>query len=164
MDFFAQQDQARRKTKLLVVYFALAVVGIITMVYFAAWVFSASGDRATTAIIDDRRCSRSLWDPQVFLASTLGTLAVIFFGSAYKTMALAGGGSTVAESLGGRLVNPNTTEPDERKLLNVVEEMSIAVRRAHAAKSMCWTTRTASTPSPPATHPATPPSPSRATA
>jgi Zn-dependent protease with chaperone function len=28
--------------------------------------------------------------------------------------------------LGGQLLNPNTTDPDERKLLNVVEEMSLA--------------------------------------
>ena len=28
--------------------------------------------------------------------------------------------------MGGRLVNSNTTDPDERKLLNVVEEMAIA--------------------------------------
>ena len=59
-------------------------------------------------------------------ASRSARIAVIFFGSAYKTMALSGGGSAVAESLGGRLVNSNTTNPDERKLLNVVEEMSIA--------------------------------------
>ena len=32
----------------------------------------------------------------------------------------------VASQLGGRLVNPTTTNPDERKLLNVVEEMAIA--------------------------------------
>ena len=29
MDFFQQQDKAHRKTKLLVVYFAIAVVAII---------------------------------------------------------------------------------------------------------------------------------------
>jgi Zn-dependent protease with chaperone function len=32
----------------------------------------------------------------------------------------------VAESLGGRLVDSNTRDPNERKLLNVVEEMAIA--------------------------------------
>src|SRR5208283_107876 len=34
--------------------------------------------------------------------------------------------SAVAESLNGRLLTSNTNNPDERKLLNVVEEMSIA--------------------------------------
>ena len=59
--------------------------------------------------------------------STLtGTLGVVIIGSLYKTAALAKGGSAVAESLGGRLVNPNTTHPDEQKLRNVIEEMAIA--------------------------------------
>src|ERR1019366_7489513 len=51
---------------------------------------------------------------------------VIVIGSAYKTNQLAGGGGSVATLMGGRLVNSNTTDPDERKLLNVVEEMAIA--------------------------------------
>ena len=68
----------------------------------------------------------SFWDTKLFAGVALGTLAMIFCGSTYKTMALSGGGGAVAESLGGRLVASNTTDPDERKLLNVVEEMAIA--------------------------------------
>jgi Zn-dependent protease with chaperone function/uncharacterized tellurite resistance protein B-like protein len=41
-------------------------------------------------------------------------------------MALARGGSAVSEMMGARPVSPNATDPDERKLLNVVEEMAIA--------------------------------------
>ncbi len=67
-----------------------------------------------------------LWDPHIFLGATLGVLAVIFLGSAYKTNELSAGGSAVATLMGGRLVNQNTTDPNERKLLNVVEEMAIA--------------------------------------
>ena len=67
-----------------------------------------------------------LWNPPVFLGATLITLAIVSIGSAFKISQLAGGGSVVAESMGGRLVNSNTTNPDERKLLNVVEEMAIA--------------------------------------
>jgi len=36
MDFFAQQDRARRKTKWLVIYFALAVASMIVMIYGVA--------------------------------------------------------------------------------------------------------------------------------
>ena len=57
---------------------------------------------------------------------SLGTLALIGGGSLYKIASLAGGGHTVAELLGGRPLSPQTTDPDERKLLNVVEEMAIA--------------------------------------
>ena len=38
MDFFARQDQARRKTKWLVLYFALAVALLVVAVYFIALV------------------------------------------------------------------------------------------------------------------------------
>jgi Zn-dependent protease with chaperone function/uncharacterized tellurite resistance protein B-like protein len=67
-----------------------------------------------------------LWNPQLFLVAAGGTLAVIGLGSGFKTLELAQGGSTVATMLGGRLVAPTTTDPDERKLRNVVEEMAIA--------------------------------------
>ena len=68
----------------------------------------------------------SIWDTRIFLGVSLATLAIVGLGSAYKTSSLAAGGSAVSEMMGGRLLNPNSNDPDERKLLNVVEEMSIA--------------------------------------
>src|SRR4051812_7989234 len=62
----------------------------------------------------------------LFLASTLGTLGIIGTGSFFKTLSLARGGRAVAELLDGRLGNPNSTDAQERKLLNIVEEMAIA--------------------------------------
>src|SRR5690606_5556844 len=47
-------------------------------------------------------------------------------GSLYKTMLLSGGGGVVARSLGGVRVSADTTDPAQRRLLNVVEEMAIA--------------------------------------
>jgi Zn-dependent protease with chaperone function len=127
MDFFAQQDRARRKTKWLVFYFIVAVVLLIVFVYFTAWFFSESGYLRHHGYYHSRdEQPQSLWDPQVFLFATLGTLAVIFAGCAYKMNELSAGGSAVATLMGGRLVNQRTTDANERKLLNVVEEMSIA--------------------------------------
>src|SRR5581483_12019199 len=51
---------------------------------------------------------------------------VILIGSFTKTMELSAGGSVVSTMMGGRLVTPGTTDLDERKLLNVVEEMALA--------------------------------------
>jgi Zn-dependent protease with chaperone function len=129
MDFFERQDQARRKTKLLVFYFISAVVTIIALVYVAAVLIFAgakSHHHSHYYESDDQSAAVSWWDPNVFLGATCGVLAVIFLGSAYKTSELSSGGSAVAELMGGRLVSPNSTESNERKLLNVVEEMSIA--------------------------------------
>jgi Zn-dependent protease with chaperone function len=67
-----------------------------------------------------------LWRPKLFLGVAAGMLAVVSIGSISKTAQLAQGGSAVAEMLGGRLVNSNASDPDERKLLNVVEEMALA--------------------------------------
>ena len=114
MDFFEHQDKARRKTSLLVAYFAAAVTMIILAVYLAVAgvLFYGRGD--------------TLWFPDVFAAVSLGTLVIITVGSFYKFAELSGGGETVARSLGGRRVAPNTTDLRERVLLNVVEEMAIA--------------------------------------
>jgi Zn-dependent protease with chaperone function len=124
MDFFAQQDKTRRKTKLLVFYFILAVAAIVVACYFVGLIIFAAAQSHHYHY--GEQAQFVLWNPQLFLGVTVGVLAVIFIGSAYKTNELAGGGGSVATLMGGRLVNSNTTDPDERKLLNVVEEMAIA--------------------------------------
>ena len=121
MDFFQQQAKAHQKTKVLVVYFVLAVICIIAAVYAVCLlIFGASGHHHGYAN------QFPFWDSQVFFYASMSTLAVIVFGSLYQISALSGGGSVVAESLGGRPVEPGTTDAQERRLLNVVEEMSIA--------------------------------------
>ena len=128
MDFFAQQDHARRQTKRLIVYFVLAVISIIVMIYgIAVFALFYVAQQSSRHHFDyGTHAAFTFWQPGLFAMVALGTITVIFLGSAWKTMALSAGGSAVAESLGGRLVNPNSSQPDERKLLNVVEEMSIA--------------------------------------
>lgn len=125
MDFFQQQDKARKNTKVLVVYFVIAVACIIASVYIASLLIFY-GTSAKQQQPGAPPSELVLWDSQLFLYVVLGTLGVVIIGSLYKTAALAKGGSAVAESLGGRPVSPNTTHPDERKLRNVVEEMAIA--------------------------------------
>jgi Zn-dependent protease with chaperone function len=65
-------------------------------------------------------------DWQTFLTIGAGVVAVIVVGSLYKIMTLSAGGKAVAESLGGQLIPQNTSDLNQRKLLNVVEEMAIA--------------------------------------
>jgi Zn-dependent protease with chaperone function/uncharacterized tellurite resistance protein B-like protein len=125
MDFFERQDQARRNTKLLVVYFILGVAMLILAVY-AATLAIFTGVASRHHHVYDEQVQMAVWNPQLFFGAALGTLAVIALGSGFKTLELAQGGSTVATMLGGRLVDPATSDPDERKLRNVVEEMAIA--------------------------------------
>ena len=124
MDFFQHQETARRQTGLLIFYFIAAVVLIVLLVYADRRGRDSAGGVAAEA---RRRIPCSpLWDPGLFAMVTLGTLALIGGGSLYRIASLAGGGHSVAELLGGRPLSPQTTDPDERKILNVVEEMAIA--------------------------------------
>jgi Zn-dependent protease with chaperone function len=121
MDFFERQDQARTKTRWLVFYFIIATALTVLCVYLLlAWIGSFQQPPEL------RAAPETWWRPELFLLSAIGTLFVIGTGSIYKISQLSGGGGVVARALGGRLVSPQTTDLDERKLLNVVEEMSIA--------------------------------------
>src|SRR5437870_1001860 len=127
MDFFQRQDQARRNTKLLVVYFVAGVATLIAAVYLVSLlIFTGFSFHHHHYYLAGDQPQLSLWNPKLFFGVAAGTLAVIGLGSGFKTMELAQGGSAVATMLGGRLIPSSTTDPDERKLLNVVEEMAIA--------------------------------------
>ena len=122
MDFFEHQDVARKKTSLLIFYYILAVILIAGAVYLA---FAATfiGVKVKTG---SEFTPEQLWNLELFTWVVGGTLLVVVFGSVYKISQLSGGGESVAQMLGGRPISPNTRDADERKILNVVEEMAIA--------------------------------------
>lgn len=120
MDFFAYQDSARRSSGLLVLLFALAVLLTIAAIY-AAIVFLLS-----YAAPDSPRTAIDWWNSDLALIVTTAVLVIVGGGSLYKIAALRGGGESVARMLGARRVSPRTTDPDERRYLNIVEEMAIA--------------------------------------
>ena len=120
MNFFEQQAQSKRKSTIMVCLFALAVVGVVLAVYIVAMVV------VNQSVSRPEGVAFKWFDPQIFVWVSIGTLSIIIGGSFYKIMALRRGGMYIAESLGGRLVNPSTSDPDEKKLINVVEEMAIA--------------------------------------
>ncbi len=111
MNFFEHQDRARKKTGHLLILFLLAVAGIIVALYI---IFSL-GFYGTLA-----------FDPALLGTVSVGTVGLISLGSATRMASLASGGAAVASSLGGRPVSTATSDPKERRLLNVVEEMAIA--------------------------------------
>lgn len=124
MDFFGQQGKAKTKTTVLVVYFVIAIVFIVASVYLASLLifhFTQAQQQPGVALP-----ALVLWDPRLFGLVVVGTLGVVLVGSLYKTIVLSKGGSAVAESLGGRLLGADPTDPDERQLRNVVQEMALA--------------------------------------
>ena len=125
IDFFDREDHARRQTRRLLVLFALSVAAIILAIYLlvAPFVTLLGG---TDYPHVQPEFSDLFWNPPLFFLVAAGTLLVIAVASLHKISEFCGGGETVALMLGGRAVNPQTTDPAERRLLNVVEEMALA--------------------------------------
>ncbi len=125
MDFFEQQDVARRRTGRLIVYFILAVVAIVVAIYFVVLIALAfaggSGPQG-----QPNPYMESPWHLDLFLMVALGAIGVISLSSLYKTSQLASGGEPVALMMGGRQIDRQTRDPAERRLLNVVDEMALA--------------------------------------
>ncbi len=112
---------ARRQTGRLVFLFSLAVGGIVVALYFASRIVLRYGLTTSTG-----PKIYSWWDPVDFAVIAAVGLLFILLTSGAKTLSLRSGGGTVAEMLGGRLVHHDTSNPAERRLLNIVEEMAIA--------------------------------------
>jgi len=115
MDLFARQELVRRRSRRLLLLFALAVLGIVAAVNLLVWLFAGQ------VVASEGRAAIPL-----FAFTTAATLLLIGGASLYRSMSLRKGGGAVAVSLGGTPVPADTQAPDLRRLRNVVEEMAIA--------------------------------------
>ncbi|MGV8836118.1 M48 family metallopeptidase [Cellvibrio sp.] len=130
MNFFEHQDRARRKTNHLILLLILAVLSLvaITTLLFAA--FAYFGQEHYSAESGE---TVGLWQGiinalslETFIWIALGVSGVVALGSLFRFFQLRAGGKAIAEAMGGKLLSGNTGDADERKILNVVEEMAIA--------------------------------------
>ncbi len=127
MDFFTSQDQARKKTGRLILLFIVAVILMIIALHFVTATAITMIQIKTQSGVDSHVETISPFVNPIVIGGVAGvTLLIVFLGSAYKTAQLSSGGHVVAEMLGGKRIQPDTTDLDERKILNVVEEMAIA--------------------------------------
>jgi len=138
MDFFGQQDRARGMTRKLLVYYGLAVLCTILATYGLTVVVMGAVEhekRQPTLLNPDHEFTTGVvapftggrwFDPTLFLSITGGTALLVICGSGWKTIQFNGGGGSVATLLGGLPIPPGTSDPDKKRLLNVVEEMAIA--------------------------------------
>lgn len=112
-DFFTQQEQAKKRTFLLVALFVVAVILLIGLTAFLALLF-----------FGEPNLNQSNLD--ILFLSTAVVLGGVTGAMLFKFHQLKAGGRYIAERLGGTLLNPNSTNPTERRVLNVVEEMALA--------------------------------------
>lgn len=133
MNFFQHQEAARKRTALLVVLLmaaVIALVGITIIAVAVVWYYVAQHSTSIQAA-NAWHTDFSTHFAQIVSSETIwwvafGVIGVITMGSLYKLFQIGRGGKFVAESLGGILISRDTQHPDERKVLNVVEEMAIA--------------------------------------
>jgi Zn-dependent protease with chaperone function len=120
VDFFANQQQARRYSALLLVLFGLAVVALVLAIdALVGWLLVAGDLREDYHRLADVPRSVYGW-------TSAATLALIGFGTLRRMWELGAGGPVVARLAGARWVAPDVVDPDRRRLLNVAEEMAVA--------------------------------------
>ena len=111
MDFFESQERAKRNTSRLVAMFVVALLATMASVHVLLTFMFAKGNFADLRM----------------LGISLGSvLVVVVIGMAVKFAQMSHGGRAVAEAMGGVQVDPGSSDPAERRILNVVEEMAIA--------------------------------------
>lgn len=118
MDFFEQQDRARRNSSRLVILLVLAVITLVvstTLVIAVAWQVYQYGNYSLEAL-----------STELLLSVAAVVVGVVILGWAFKASQLRAGGKVVAERLGGRLLNLKPEGLHEQRVLNVVEEMALA--------------------------------------
>lgn len=123
MNFFESQDAAKRNTGKLIVLFALAVLSLIVVTNLLVMIiFGFTGTELTS-----NTASNALqFDWYTFLVVGAVVTGIVLLGSLYKISTLSGGGARVAEMMNGKLLLSGSQDLQERRVLNVVEEMAIA--------------------------------------
>jgi len=103
-NFFEHQDRAQSRTGWLVFLFVIGVLGVTISITLLTAVFM----------------------PNAIPAAIIVSLLIIGIPFVFKLLTMSSSGALVAESLGGIRINPASQETNERKILNIVEEMAIA--------------------------------------
>ena len=119
MDFFKHQDQARKKTWLLILLFMLAVISIVLVLNIIVFLIFSTGDDYISRF--DYWMANTYWEHP-----TAAVVLLIFFGSLKRYFSLSDGGRAVADMVGAKLINMDSNVKDEKKYINIVSEMSIA--------------------------------------
>lgn len=122
LDFFRQQQEARRRTRQLVVLYLLAVALVVlfaTGVVFGMMLLFGAADLHTPSFL-------TRTNVLVLSGSALFSAALVCIAGLHRRSQLRAGGRAVAHELSARRIEPNSTDADERRLLNIVEEMALA--------------------------------------
>ena len=133
MDFFDRQRQTKKNTARLVFYFILAVLFVsllnhlaisLSILLFGLFFVGEESEHDVGDLIEF--VLPFLMDLRFIGLSAFLTFCFICSVALIRMYQLKNGSTSLALAMGGRFVSPSSTEPKERQLLNVVEEMAIA--------------------------------------
>ena len=125
MDFFARQAATRRLSRWMVLLFILAIAAIVIAINFVVIVAVAILAVEDGGLLATQDLSLAHY-PTVVLVTSIVVIGTIGISSVVRTASLSGGGGAVAQQLGGTRITSDTTDPLRKRLVNVVEEISIA--------------------------------------
>ena len=126
MDFWSHQDSARRRSVRLIILYAALVLAFALL---AAWLIELlwTGYAPGLAGAPPHGYAQAPALSWLHIAGiALAIAALIGLMTLFAPSSLSSGGRAVAESMQGTLINPQSSELAERRLLNVVEEMALA--------------------------------------
>ena len=129
MNFFEHQDKARRNARVLTLFFLIAVFALIVITNLVAaaflWMnedynlYSGGSHQGLAGFL-----SYFTWARFGGIGMAIsGTVSLVV---AAKWLQLSKGGKTVAESMGGSRILAQGSDPGERRVLNVVQELALA--------------------------------------
>ena len=128
MNFFEQQDIARRNARLLLLLFLAAVFGLILLanLLVAGFLWFGHNYNIYSGSAEGLAGFLSFFSWQRFGGIGLAVTATVTLVVLVKWIQLSTGGKAVAEGMGGTRILPQTLDPGERRCLNVVEEIALA--------------------------------------
>jgi Zn-dependent protease with chaperone function len=138
VDFFAQQDAARRASRRLVLWYLLAVAFVVLSFNVAAALLYAllALFGALPLAGGEPLVWTGLWSayghallrvpPAVHVAVSGAVTAIVLGVTAHRLWQMSEGGPAVAALLGAHYLDRSRAMPAEARLLNVVDEMAIA--------------------------------------
>jgi Zn-dependent protease with chaperone function len=125
MNFFEQQDRARKQSRWLILVFILAVLAIVVAMDLIILLVAGVSSIETEGV--PRLSAQTFADNLPLLTGgAVATLLLISLASLFKITSLKAGGGKVARELGGNLVESEPRDARLRRLRNVVEEIALA--------------------------------------
>jgi len=111
MNFFEHQAHARSTTHKMIWMLIASVIALIVLI-----------NTSLTLIFAPQAIAK----PESWIAVSVALITIVTLASAYRIVSLRAGGKAIAQAMGGTQVNHHRSDPNYRRLLNVVEEIAIA--------------------------------------